>query len=179
MFNCLSKRWGFLNIIRSTQIVFMFTIWKKWNTVWRNGHKFDYTKLWNILKSSVLSHTNKCNRNFWQIVTSLGLVRNIKSRVMFLVLSRCTFWCCIYVTTLICFRYKFFLGSSLGATFMNIGDDYGMGHDHCELVGGSENNGVPAEYNSTPPVYGKYIYEGWSEIIEIFILLFPWKSTRK
>lgn len=77
-----------------------------------------------------------------------------------------------------CFRYKFFLGSGLGATFMNIGDHDGMGEDHCELVGGSENNGVPAEYNSTPLVYSKYIYEGWSEIIEIFILLFPWKKDK-
>lgn len=81
LFNCLSKRWGFLNIIRSTQIVFMFIIWKKWNTVWRSGHRFDYTKLWNILKSSVLYHTNKCNRNIWPIVTSLDLVRNIRRRV--------------------------------------------------------------------------------------------------
>lgn len=58
-----------------------------------------------------------------------------------------------------CFRYKLFLGSSLGATFRNIGDGIGKGEDHCELVGGSENNGFPAEdYIIPPDVYGKYMY---------------------
>ena len=36
------------------------------------------------------------------------------------------------------FRYKLFLGSSLGGKFLNIGDGSGSGEDHCELVGGSE-----------------------------------------
>lgn len=59
-----------------------------------------------------------------------------------------------------CFRYKFFFGSGLGATFMNIGDGDGMGEDHCELVGGSENNAVPAEYKILLRVYGKYTRAG-------------------
>uniref|UniRef100_A0A8W8JET2 Apple domain-containing protein n=1 Tax=Magallana gigas TaxID=29159 RepID=A0A8W8JET2_MAGGI len=54
-------------------------------------------------------------------------------------------------------RYKLFLGSSLGATFMNIGDGSGSGADHCELVGGSEANALDAgNYVSSPSVDGYY-----------------------
>eukprot|EP00105_Crassostrea_gigas_P007387 XP_011421608.2 PREDICTED: fibronectin type III domain-containing protein 1 [Crassostrea gigas] len=48
-------------------------------------------------------------------------------------------------------RYKFFLGSSLGATFKSIRDSAGYGHDHCELVGGTEANAEAAGENPISP----------------------------
>lgn len=35
-------------------------------------------------------------------------------------------------------RYKIFLGQSLTDTFKNIGDDVGMGEDHCQFVGATD-----------------------------------------
>lgn len=50
------------------------------------------------------------------------------------------------------------MGSSLGATFMNIGDGNGSGQDHCELLGGSEASAtVAGDYMSSPSVSGTYI----------------------
>lgn len=55
-------------------------------------------------------------------------------------------------------RYKLFLGSSLEAIFRNIGDGTGSGHDHCELVGGSEASAtVAGDYMNSPAVSGTYI----------------------
>nr|KAG5694177.1 hypothetical protein BaRGS_016023 [Batillaria attramentaria] len=39
-------------------------------------------------------------------------------------------------------RYKIFLGQSLTDTFKNIGDDSGMGEDHCEFVNASQRSAV-------------------------------------
>ena len=49
-----------------------------------------------------------------------------------------------YVGVMLCdsHRYKIFLSKSLEAKFLNIGDSIGMGEDHCEFVGGKENEKV-------------------------------------
>lgn len=61
-------------------------------------------------------------------------------------------------------RYKLFLGSSLDATFMNIGDGAGSGQDHCELVGGSESSAaVAGDYENSPKVKGYYRWDVGSE----------------
>ncbi|XP_065927870.1 uncharacterized protein [Magallana gigas] len=54
-------------------------------------------------------------------------------------------------------RYKLFLGSNLGTTFMNIGDGNGSGQDHCELMGGSEASAtVAGDYMNSPSASGYY-----------------------
>ncbi|CAG5130728.1 unnamed protein product, partial [Candidula unifasciata] len=49
-----------------------------------------------------------------------------------------------YVGVVLCSskRYKIFLSTSLHSKFLNIGDGSGMGEDHCEFVGGSNNSQV-------------------------------------
>lgn len=39
-------------------------------------------------------------------------------------------------------RYKLFLGNSLDEDFLDIGDQYGHGQDHCQFIGGQSENGV-------------------------------------
>lgn len=47
-------------------------------------------------------------------------------------------------------RYKIFLSTSLQGKFLNIGDSNGMGHDHCEFVGGTSSSLVTlSEHKST------------------------------
>lgn len=52
-------------------------------------------------------------------------------------------------------RYQIFLGGNLTDIFLNIGDGYGNGEDHCELVGGQEMEAVlPGTNGSLPALTG-------------------------
>eukprot|EP00105_Crassostrea_gigas_P017847 XP_011435779.2 PREDICTED: fibronectin type III domain-containing protein 1 [Crassostrea gigas] len=52
-------------------------------------------------------------------------------------------------------RYQIFLGGNLTDKFLNIGDGWGDGEDHCELVGGQEMDAVlPGTYGSAPALTG-------------------------
>lgn len=56
-------------------------------------------------------------------------------------------------------RYKIFLGNSLEEDFLDIGDTFGHGNDHCEFVGGMEENAVVDEqYPSFSEQPGKSIF---------------------
>ena len=42
-------------------------------------------------------------------------------------------------------RYKLFLGNSLDEDFLDIGDQYGHGQDHCQFIGGKSETGVKVD----------------------------------
>ncbi|BFZ16267.1 hypothetical protein BsWGS_19306 [Bradybaena similaris] len=61
-------------------------------------------------------------------------------------------------------RYKIFLSTSLQSKFLNIGDSNGMGHDHCEFVGGTGSSLVTlSEHKSTYEAVQGFSRNDWGD----------------
>ncbi|XP_052261123.1 uncharacterized protein LOC127865188 [Dreissena polymorpha] len=54
-------------------------------------------------------------------------------------------------------RYKIFLGENLTDTFLDIGDNYGLGEDHCEFVGAK----TSSRFSTVMQPYMYYSLEGF------------------
>ncbi|XP_052708041.1 uncharacterized protein LOC128183172 [Crassostrea angulata] len=70
-----------------------------------------------------------------------------------------------YVGVVLCSptRYKIVLGSAFTDKFLSIGDGYGSGADHCELVGGYQTEAIVANDYTTAPTVTGYKRSNWGE----------------